>query len=342
MKKIFFLAVSALIVSSCKEDFKDWSAPVEPIVTESVDEVKLAITPAQESTDLDNVTTSEVKLFVPNTNFGLAKSYNVTLTAGDNKYSIEADFEGCVDVEDLNKAVIALYNRERVMRDVHVLAEGEAAISLTNSDVTVPVSATTDVKVMVQSTNYAEFFYEIGGETGWSTVHPLWGPNFDGKYTGYAYLDSEFKFKPHVDDWNDDLEFDGEGKIADNGGSNCPAPAVAGLHRIEIDLEAMTYAITNFGGVSIICDATGDPNWGTDIDMEYSPSEGCYTVTTELVAGSFKFRTDHAWNGVNWGGDDANKLEIDKGNCNLATAGLYIVRFWPSYSGNGRYELEAQ
>lgn len=341
MKKIFFLAASALIVSSCNEDFKDWSAPEEPIVTTTVDEVKLTITPVQASIDLDNITASEVKLFEPTTNLGFVPNYNVTLSAGSSKYSIGADFEGCVDLEALNKAVIALYNRERVMRDINVLAEGVAELSMMSGDVKVPVSATTDVKIMVQSTNYAEFFYEIGGETGWSTVHPLWGENFDGKYVGYAYLDSEFKFKPHADDWNDDLEFDGEGKIADNGGSNCPAPAAPGLHRIEVDLEAMTYAITNFGGVSIIGDATGDSSWGTDIDMEYSSAEGCYIVTTELVAGSFKFRTDHAWNGVNWGGDDPNKLEIDKGNCSIAEGGFFIVRFWPSYSGNGRYEVEA-
>lgn len=341
MKKIFFIAASALMFASCTEDFKDWAEDQTDYSVPVIDEVTLTLTPGFESLDLDVPTESTVKLFTPTIGTGFVSVYDVTLSADGKTYDLKADYDGSVYVEDLNAAVIALYNRERVMRDIEVLAQGVVKVLSAAGDLYIPVRATTATKVMVQSTSYSEFFYEIGGETGWSTVHPLWGENFDGKYVGYAYLDSEFKFKPNADNWDNDLEFDGEGKIADNGGSNCPAPAEAGLHRIEIDLEAMTYAITNFGGVSIIGDAVGDPNWGTDIDMEYSSAENCYITTTELVAGSFKFRTDHAWNGVNWGGDDPEKLEIDKGNCSIAEGGLYIIRFWPSYSGNGRYEIEA-
>lgn len=341
MKKILFLAASALMVASCNEDFKDWAEAQPAEATSTIEEVKLSLSKAFESLDLDAQTTETVKLFAPSLTAGATVSgFDVTLTAGENSYGLGADADGVVKTEELNKAIIALYNRERVMRDVTVTAVAHASVNASAGAISVPVSATTDTKVMVQTTNYAEFFYEIGGETGWSTVHPLWGANFDGKYVGYAYLCDQFKFKPNADNWDDDLECVGEGKIG-QGSDNCPAPATPGLHRIEIDLEAMTYAITCFGGVSIIGDATGDSSWGTDIDMEYSSAEGCYIVTAELVPGSFKFRTDHAWNGVNWGGDDPNKLEIDKGNCYLANGGLCIVRFWPSYSGNGRYEVEA-
>ena len=341
MKKILFLAASALMVASCNEDFKDWAEAQPAEATSTIEEVKLSLSKAFESLDLDAQTAETVKLFAPSLTAGATvNGFDVTLTAGENSYGMSADANGVVKTEELNKAVIALYNRERVMRDITVTAKTHASVNASAGTISVPVSATTDTKVMVKTTNYAEFFYEIGGETGWSTVHPLWGANFDGKYVGYAYLCDQFKFKPNADNWDDDLECVGEGKIG-QGSDNCPAPATPGLHRIEIDLEAMTYAITNFGGVSIIGDATGDSSWGTDIDMEYSSAEGCYIVTAELVPGSFKFRTDHAWNGVNWGGEDPNKLEIDKGNCSIATGGLCIVRFWPSYSGNGRYEVEA-
>ena len=76
----------------------------------------------------------------------------------------------------------------------------------------------------IEKLNFKEFFYEIGGESTWGVTHALYGKNFDGKYQGYYYLDSEFKFRPNADNWEGDYEFNGEGKISDNGGSNCPAP----------------------------------------------------------------------------------------------------------------------
>lgn len=340
MKKIFFLAAGLLVLASCKEDFKDWAAPQTAEAGSTIDAVTLSMS-APQLIDLDQQTAETVTLFTPSLNAGaVAESYGVTLTAGDKTYSMEADASGAVSVDELNKAVIALYDRVRSERDVKIEALANADVKTSAGVMSVTVSGSAATKVIVQTTNYKEFFYEIGGETGWSTVHPLWGENFDGKYVGYAYLNDQFKFKPNADNWDDDLECVGEWKLG-QGSDNCPAPEVAGLHKIEVDLEAMTYKITNFGVVSLIGDAVGGWGDGDDVDMEYSSAEGCYTVTANLAAGSLKFRTDHAWNGVNWGGDEADKLEIDKGNCSVAEAGMYIVRFWPSYSGNGRYELEA-
>ncbi|MDO4803042.1 MAG: SusF/SusE family outer membrane protein [Prevotellaceae bacterium] len=343
-KKILFAAAAICLCASCTEDYTNWAEPQSNEAVAPAGAVTFSTSAATASLDLDNVSTTVVKLFNPNLSEGAtATSYHVELSNEDasKTYGLEADAAGNVDTEALNKAVVELYSRVREERKISATVTSVAVKALSSGEITVPVSSNFSCNVTVQTAAFAEFFYEIGGETGWSTVHQLWSKEADGKYVGYAYLDGEFKFKPHADDWNDDLEFDGEGKVADNGGSNCPAPATPGLHKIELDLEAMTYSITNFGGVSIIGDATGDSSWGTDIDMEYSPSEHCYTVTTELVPGSFKFRTDHAWNGVNWGGEDPKHLDIDGGNCSLSEGGLYIVRFWPSYSGNGSYEIEA-
>lgn len=341
MKKIFFLAAGALLFAACNEDFKDWAEPQSAEATSPIGEVTLTLSPAFAALDLDQAGET-VKLFNAALSEGAkAAGYSVTLTNGEGAtYGLSADADGAVSADDLNKAVIALYDRIRQERDINIEASTNAIATLSSGDVSVPVSGKTATKLTVKTTNYAEFIYEIGGESGWSVSHPLWGQNFDGKYVGYEYLCDQFKFKPNADNWDDDIECIGEGKIG-QGSDNCPAPAVAGLHKIEVDLEAMTYKITYFGGVSIIGDATGDSSWGTDIDMEFSTAEKCYIVTTELVAGSFKFRTDHAWNGVNWGGEDADHLVIDGANCSIAAAGLYIVRFWPSYSGNGRYEVEA-
>lgn len=342
-KKILFAAAAVCLCASCTEDYTDWAEPQSNEAVAPAGAVTFSTSAATASLDLDNVSTTVVKLFNPNLSEGAtATSYHVELSNEDasKTYGLDADAAGNVDTEALNKAVVELYNRVREERKISATVTSVAVKALSSGEITVPVYSSFSFGVKVQTAAFSEFFYEIGNETGWSTVHPLWSKEADGKYEGYAYLDGEFKFKPNKDDWNDDLECVGEGKVG-QGSDNCPAPATPGVHKIELNLVSMTYSITNFGSVSIIGDAAGDPNWGTDIDMEYSSAEKCFIVTTELVPGSFKFRTDHAWNGVNWGGEDADHLEIDKGNCSISEGGLYIVRFWPSYSGDGRYELEA-
>ena len=66
-----------------------------------------------------------------------------------------------------------------------------------------------------------------------------------------SYLDGEFKFKPNENDWNGDWENDGDGKIADNGGSNMPG-VDAGFYLITVNLNEMTYSTTPITNISII------------------------------------------------------------------------------------------
>lgn len=328
------------MLASCKEDFKDWANPQSSEAGSEIEAVTLSLN-APQSIDLDKQTGETVTLFTPSLNAGAyAESYGVTLTAGEKTVNMEADASGAVSVDALNKAIIALYDRVRVEREVKIEAITNADVMTSAGVMSIAVSGSTSTKIMVQTTNFKEFLYLVGGDTNWSGNYILQSKDFDGKYVGYGYLSQDFKFRPNADNWDDDIECQGDGKLGE-GGSNCPAPEVPGLHKIEVDLEAMTYKITNFGVVSLIGGAIGGWNEGDDVDMEYSAAEGCYVVTTDLAADSFKFRTDHAWNSVNWGGSDVNKLEIDKDNCSVAEAGTYIVRFWPSYSGNGRYEIEA-
>ena len=49
----------------------------------------------------------------------------------------------------------------------------------------------------VQALAFGDYIYEIGSNTSWSSVIPLKHTNGQGEYVGFAYLDSEFKFKPN-------------------------------------------------------------------------------------------------------------------------------------------------
>ena len=183
--------------------------------------------------------------------------------------------------------------------------------------------------------NFAEYFYEIGNESSWSTSHALYGGNGDGKYQGYYYLDGEFKFKPNEsgNDWSDDLEYvsgdNMSGTLQSSGGPNCPDPG-AGFYRINLDAANLTYTLTKIEQVSIIGTANG--NWDTDTDLTYNKEEGCWEVTCDLNAGEMKFRGNHNWNGdVDLGGSFDNLIQ---GGSNIAVeAGNYTIKLYISIPG---------
>lgn len=165
-----------------------------------------------------------------------------------------------------------------------------------------------DQTYLIEPLSFSELIYEIGNEGGWSTSHALYGANFDGNYLGYYYLNGEFKFKPNADNWEGDWEYDGEGKIADNGGPNCPDPG-AGYYRITVNLADMTYSLMKVNNISMIGTVNG--NWNTDTDLTYNTNTGNWEWTGQLNAGKVKFRVNHDWT-YSWGGADGNTYNFSK------------------------------
>ena len=189
----------------------------------------------------------------------------------------------------------------------------------------------------IEKLNFKEFFYEIGGESTWGVTHALYGKNFDGKYQGYYYLDSEFKFRPNADNWEGDYEFNGEGKISDNGGSNCPAPEAA-FYQIDVDLAAGTYALTAVKSITMV----GTHNSWNVADaathMTYNKEENCWQIEyTFAEQTSLKFAMNDDWT-VSWGGangDASNygNLTQNNGKDLSVAAGKYFIKLFLSYEG---------
>lgn len=194
--------------------------------------------------------------------------------------------------------------------------------------------------------SFGEYFYEIGGDSGWKTTNALYGGNGDGKYQGFYYLNGEFKFKPlaGIDDWTGDYEFDGEGKIADNGnGKNCPDPG-AGFYKIDVDLQAGTYALTQVKSITVV----GNHNkWTVDdakCHMTYNAKAGCWELTTTLQDG-FKFAMNDDW-AISWGGANGDATAYDnlsvKDGKNLnvpAGEGTYKIQLYLSHEGANKVVL---
>lgn len=195
--------------------------------------------------------------------------------------------------------------------------------------------------------NFAEYFYEIGNESGWSTSHPLYGANGDGKYLGYYYLDGEFKFKPNVDNWNDDLEFvSGDamgGTLTSGGGPNCPDPG-AGFYQVVLDAASLSYTLAKVNTISIIGTVNG--NWDTDTDLTFNRETGAWEVTTELAAGNMKFRMNHDW-AISWGGSNGDATAFDNlteynGKDLAVEAGTYKIQLFITYEGNNKVVMTKQ
>lgn len=179
--------------------------------------------------------------------------------------------------------------------------------------------------------SFGDFFYEIGNESGWGTSHALYGPANDGKYTGFYYLDGEYKFKPNADNWDNDLEYVSgtttSGTLTADGGPNCPDPG-AGFYKIDLDAGALSFSLTKIETVSIIGSANGA--WDTDTQMTYNTESGAWEVTTDLSDGEMKFRANNDW-GINWGGT-TNALYQDGANI-AVSAGNYTIKLYLSYEG---------
>lgn len=185
--------------------------------------------------------------------------------------------------------------------------------------------------------SFGDFFYEIGNESGWGTSHALYGPANDGKYTGFYYLDGEFKYKPNADDWDNDLEYVSgtttSGTLTDAGGPNCPDPG-AGFYKIDLDAGALNYTLTKIESVSLI---GGFNDWSGDVEMTYNAEAGCWEVTTDEVSGEYKFRANHGWD-INWGGD-VKGLTQDGSNLSIA-AGTHTFKLYLSYNGAHKVTIE--
>ena len=187
------LAVTAL--TACSDDYTDWAAP-QSNPQEPARTVSFAATAAA-AIDYNSVKSDSVQLFKPSITASSAQKsrgyqsrnqeFKPSITASSavavqrlaatihnaaktKQRVIEANAAGKVSANDLKTAVIALYGKSDVVRDVPVtvadtirVVEGESFTK--TADIT--------CKINLVKNAFPEFFYEIGAESGWNTAHAL-------------------------------------------------------------------------------------------------------------------------------------------------------------------------
>lgn len=191
----------------------------------------------------------------------------------------------------------------------------------------------------IEKLNFQEFIYTPGNHQGWSpeTAAALRSPNFDGVYVGYTYLNGNFKFTK-ARDWSAEYNFNDFATKDDiffnNDGSNINI-SEEGFYQITADVASSKLSAKKTSW-SIIGSATGDPNWGTDLDMTYVSEDESWTYTGALVAGEFKFRANKDWT-LSFGGASFEDLTSDNGaNLKIEEDGNYEVKFFLTRSTNDK------
>lgn len=173
--------------------------------------------------------------------------------------------------------------------------------------------------------NFEKYMYVAGDGNGWSQIDYLSSDNYDGKYTGYMYLNTQYKLctQPNWNGPNYGADFS-----TDGGAANMTV-ATPGFYKVDADLVGKTISLTAITTIGLIGDATPG-GWNTSTAMTYNSTDRCWEVTATVTSGTFKFRANDGWT-YNWGGDMSN-LTQDGANINIS-AGTYSFKLYPLCSG---------
>ncbi len=360
-----FLAMIGLLFTACDSD-RDDNPTID--TNNMTTEFKLN-TPAY-STQLVDLATSDKVNFTwnqPNYGFTVPVTYSFQVSADDTWKDAVVDengnevtpatyadvtgsftsVKGGVSGKALNNSICTVkgWDPESTLpASMEIYVRCKAMLA----DLSVPAVYSNSVKLTVVPstpvTEYAEFIYAIGDDTGWKTSNSLRSSKdenelFTGEYSGLAYLNTEFKFRSDKDEWiGDDWGVGAEDGTLAVGAGNIVVPE-PGFYKIDVNMGKLTYELLKVETISIIGTVNG--SWDNDTDMTYNPETGAWEVTAELNAGAMKFRVNHDWT-WSWGGANGdpkayNNLTWDSGkDLDLDASGTYFIQLFVSYEGNNK------
>ena len=182
--------------------------------------------------------------------------------------------------------------------------------------------------------------WKVGNANNWGNPANGLLLNSEGTYVGYMFLNTYFKFRENESSW-DGLSWgagSSSGTLAVNGDL---LYTPQGFYKVDVNLNYMTYNLTELSSVSIIGSAvpTGT-QWATDVDLSYNQNTGAWETYMVLNKGEFKFRANHDWT-LNWGGTLDSIVDWGA-NLSVDSPGAYRVQFFLTYNGNSHAVLTRQ
>jgi hypothetical protein len=168
MKKILSLLGAALLTVGCTEDFKDWANP-QTNAQEEPKTVTVTVGSIPETIDLATVTGETVQVFIPNVQVSdeSVTEYNVMASNEDNstEFELTADAQGFVTVDELQDAVVTLYNANpNIERTVKLIITSFTKVGSQS----IKYVSTATVKVKPIAPQISQNYYIVGGPNDWS------------------------------------------------------------------------------------------------------------------------------------------------------------------------------
>lgn len=172
--------------------------------------------------------------------------------------------------------------------------------------------------------NFTEYIYVPGNAQGWSPERAaaLKG-NGEGLFTGFAYMDGQFKFTKERN-WNNGEYNNASFTTAseafelgsgDGGNLNCTTP---GVYYFEVNVATGDLKATKVDCMGLIGDFNG---WGSDDAMTWDAENLCFVKTgAKVTSNGWKFRINSDW-AINLGGD---KDDLTQDGSDLKIAGSTI------------------
>lgn len=358
MKKILSLFGAALLMAGCTEDFKDWANP-QTNAPEEPKGVVVTVGAIDGTIDLANAGDT-VQVFIPSVELqdAATTTYHVVMADQDvnSVYEMEADAQGFVKSEELQNAVVKLYNTNpNVERTLKMTITSYTVIN----GQSIKYVSKADVKVRPVGPNIEEAYYFTGTLNNWDNTNtdyelsnggldPFENPIFTMRIPASADgSDIEFKMTPLSGlggDWSKCLAGNGEGKFAyDNGGdgSNLKITAVEGAvsYKVTFDMLEQTYTVTaGFANPEtwyLVGSCIGDGSWGNssfdNVGTSLFPlsrvSGTTISYTGYFTTDGFKLiKTPGSWSDQ-WGQGANGYVKNDggSGNITVPTAGYYTV-----------------
>lgn len=232
--------------------------------------------------------------------------------------------EASVTVKEMNTALTRLgfAPEETASMEFRIIINYQGSESYGNASNVVAAS----IKTYEAGEITYPVIYVPGNHQGWKPelAATLYDLKTDGIYTGYIYLNGEFKFttEPNWDGTN--LGDDGAGGLSnDSGAGNLTAEA--GYYFATVNVPGQTYTLEKREW-GILGDATPTA-WDSDTKLIYDATDMLLKVDITLTTGEFKFRANDGWD-VNLGLAEGGTIDepLAAGGANIpVSAGTYRV-----------------
>lgn len=262
---------------------------------------------------------SEFTIVVPveDGTYWFAFTDSITINSGE-----WSNVFGCVEGNGLNG------DEGKVARRSELADDGSLTVTVDGDATYLKISLNMmEYTYKIEKLNFAEFIYVPGNHQGWAPdkAPALRSANYDGVYTGYTYLNGNFKFTKERN-WNAEYNFNDFATKDDiffnNDGSNINIEE-EGFYQVVADVASSKLSATKTSW-GVIGDATADA-WNSDQDMKWDADKNCWTATLTLADGTIKFRANDGWD-INVGG---SLEDLTEGGDNIkVAAGTYDVELY--------------